>query len=120
MMIRYSNHASRVYRGEHDEDNPYVMVSNKVVRDRRLSLLAKGIMLELLSNSDTWVTVKSELFKRSGVGRVSFGRAWDELKETGYLEIVQKQGGWEYIITESPVAPYNQATNVNVSSTDVL
>ncbi len=72
------------------EDTGFCMIKNSILKDKRLSWKAKGIMSFLLSHSNSWIFYKSELMKHSDKdGRESFTSGIRELKETGYLEIIK-------------------------------
>lgn len=91
-----------------------------IARDKRLGYIAKGIMLELLSNKDDWIIVKSEMFKRSEVGRKHFNDAWELLERYGYIEKMRIRGGWMYNIAENPVFIASPTNDTGVRCTDVI
>jgi hypothetical protein len=89
-------------REPHNSENTYTVISNKLVNDDRLTATAKGIMLMILSNSDNYVLNISYIQKISGVGEVHFQTNINKLKELGYLIKSRIQGGYHWIINESP------------------
>lgn len=119
MSQLYNNINGGILRAERDEDHPYTIISNVVMRDKRLGLLAKGIMAELLSNKDSWVVVKSEIFKKSEVGRCYFNKVWKDLEDYGYIHKTRIQGGWTYTIVENPVMIGVLANDARVTCEDV-
>lgn len=62
-------------------------------QNSELSLQAKGLLLVLMSNKDTWRPYIDELSKRSRNGRDAHRAAFDELKEAGYIRIYRKSFG---------------------------
>lgn len=86
----------RVRRSRLTED--FVQVPNATVRDARLSYMARGILVELLSRPDGWEVTADELWRlaseareASGEGRRSFRSAFAELKEHGYISTRREQ-----------------------------
>lgn len=80
----------RVRRSRLTED--FVQVPNATVRDARLSYMARGVLVELLSRPDGWEVTADELWQLAskarggkGEGRRSFRAAFAELKEFGYI-----------------------------------
>lgn len=120
MSEGFNNANGGILRAERGEMNPYTIVSNIIVRDKRLGYLAKGIMLELLSNNDSWVVVKSELFKKAQVGRKYFNEAWDSLEKYGYIHKDRIRSGWRYTIVENPVMIGLPTYDTGVTCTDVI
>ena len=75
----------------HPESN-YTCVLNAVIRDGRLSRLARSILIELLSNVSGWHVTAEKMWERArqergdrAEGRLSYYRAFNELVEFGYL-----------------------------------
>lgn len=70
----------------------FLQVPNATVRDDRLSHMARGILVELLSRPDGWEITCDEMWQASvtkhgkaSPGRRAFRAAFAELKEHGYL-----------------------------------
>ena len=61
-----------------------------------------AIMVQILSNKNSWSLVKEEIGKRLGFPRNKFNSAWRSLEDQGYIKKTQIQGGWEYTIIEDP------------------
>jgi hypothetical protein len=78
------------------------------IRDKRLSLKARGLHQLILSHPDTWEVNEKELVGQSDKdGRDSFRSAIKELLDAGYLEYAQQReggrfGGGVYNVYESP------------------
>lgn len=68
-------------------------MNNHFLQDKKLSLQAKGLLAEILSNKDDWRIYISELESRSTNGREAHRKAYKELQESGYIRIVKKSDG---------------------------
>ncbi|HEL2457906.1 TPA: transcriptional regulator [Streptococcus suis] len=68
-------------------------MNNAFLQDTRLSLQAKGLLAEILSNKENWCIYISELEKRSTNGRDAHRKAYRELQEAGYIKIVRRSDG---------------------------
>lgn len=73
-----------IQRGRHDKENPYVMISKKMLRDKDLSPKAKGVLCYLLSMCDTWKTHPRQVACAMGVGKDQIYTVLKELLQTGY------------------------------------
>ncbi len=71
----------------------YLQMSNHSAQNDNLSLQAKGLLMVLMSNQDTWRPYIDELSKRSKNGRDAHRSAFEELKEAGYVRIYHKSLG---------------------------
>ncbi len=101
----------------------YTTICNRIFKDRRLSLKAKGLLAMLLSFSDSWnLTIKGlEVILKEG--RTSIRSTINELIKHGYVEReqVRKEGmfvGVNYIVFESP--KLQNLTAVNLISQNSL
>ena len=97
----------------------YTTICNRIFKDRRLSLKAKGLLAMLLSFSDSWnLTIKGlEVILKEG--RTSIRSTMNELIITGYVkrEQIRKDNkfvGVDYIVFESPKS--QNLTSVNLTS----
>ena len=95
------------HRSVKDKNNYYTMISNKLVKDDRLSFIEVGIMTWILSNNDSFILNKGFIQKRSGLGRTVFNRAWKALEDLGYIQsykaMISGQGSvYQYTINETP------------------
>ncbi len=85
----------------------FVVVDNKLARDRKISLKAKGLMLYLLSLPDNWEIRVSVLKNQLKEGRDSINNGIIELVKRGYMRKIsyRKENGQfdvEYHVTEFP------------------
>lgn len=89
--------------------NYFSQVSNNVLRDKKLSLKAKGLyaLIQSYTTIEDFVLYKSMLVKQSDGGQTVFNGAWNELKENGYLLQEKKNtgSGWlyEYELLDTPI-----------------
>jgi hypothetical protein len=81
----------------------YVQVPNRTARDDRLSYMARGILVELLSRPDGWEATADDLWRLAtqargaGESRRAMRAAFAELKNAGYLVSTrEKLGGGRF------------------------
>ena len=90
------------------KDNNFSIVSNDIIRDGRLSLKARGLLIFMLSLPDCWEFSIAGLSKVSGEGKDSIRAGIKELESVGYLARKRKHlangrlGEMEYTLYESP------------------
>lgn len=76
-----------IQRCPHDEENPYLQVSRALIRDNRISLECRGLIIYLLANKDNWKIYVKKLiadFK----GQMGKNKIYDLLNEAidaGYM-----------------------------------
>ena len=87
----------------------FAQVSCVALKDKNLSLRAKGLyaIIQNYVTLEDFTIYKSYLISVSGDGKSSFDRAWDELKEHGYLVQYQMQDAagkiyYEYDLLDEP------------------
>lgn len=94
----------------------YTVMSNVHLRDKRLSLKAKGLMSMLLSFPDDWVYTINGLVSVCKENVTAVKSALNELKEYGYLRVTKlnpnetESGRFEYIydVFEEPQTEVKQ------------
>ncbi len=79
-----------IQRNTHEN---YTQMNNHSAQNTELSLQAKGLLWVLMSNKDTWRPYLEELSQRSKNGRDAHRKAFEELKEAGYIRIYRKGSG---------------------------
>jgi hypothetical protein len=111
-------------------DTGFLIIRNDVVRDKRLSYRARGLLAAMLSHPDNWEFNREWLADQSATEGVSAIRtALKELERFGYLvrrrinlpaEDGRKGGrfGWEYVLYDIPQAAEEQAATIGRSATD--
>ena len=98
-----------VFRVERTRD--YTVMSNYHLRDKQLSLKAKGLLSQMLSLPDNWDYTLAGLSTINRESKDAIRTAIQELEKAGYIQRHQKDdtsgrfGGNEYIIYESPITP---------------
>ena len=97
----------------------YTTICNRIFKDRRLSLKAKGLLAMLLSLSDHWELSIKGLEAILKEGRTSIRSTMNELIKNGYVERQQirennKFIGVDYIVFELPKS--QNLTTVNLTS----
>ena len=96
-----------------EKSKDFSIVSNAVLRDKRLSLRTRGLLVFCLSLSDTWEYSIKGLAAATGESEGKIGNCLKELEATGYLtrtRIRDKKGRMmsvDYTLWESPQAQKN-------------
>lgn len=96
-----------------DKTKDYTVMSNYHLREKKMSLKAKGLLSWMLSNDDEWDYSIAGIVANCKENETSIKTALKELQEFGYLEIIKKKPDkeistihYEYIVHEQPT--YNQ------------
>lgn len=73
-------------------ESQFAIIPNSTLRDPKLSYMARGVLAEILSRPDDWVTTADAMWRRAksdrgtaGEGRKAIRDAFDELIRAGYL-----------------------------------
>ncbi len=77
--------------------NNYTCVSNRMLRDERLSLEAKGFMAVVLSLPDDWEFSVRGMVALCGVSTKAMYRVLAELQKCGYLKLVQEKSNNRFL-----------------------
>ena len=87
----------RIHRSRPESE--FARIPNAVLQDERLSYQARGILADILSRPDTWVTTAAIIWARArrqrnkpGEGRGGIYAAFAELEAAGYLRRVKTRG----------------------------
>ena len=99
-----------------EKQKNYTVMSNYHLQDRNLSYKAKGLLSFMLSLPEDWDYSMKGLVAVSKENIKAIRTILNELKENGYLEIVQTRGEkgyykYEYIIREIPIVVEKQKDN---------
>lgn len=92
------------------KDTNYTVITNAILRDTRLSLKAKGLLVTILGLPPTWDFTIKGICKVLKEGRDAITSAIDELIECGYCSRTNERGdsgqflGYDYTFYESPIA----------------
>jgi hypothetical protein len=71
------------------KDRGFIIVSNDVAQDPRLSMRALGLLVRLLSRPDHWETNSEKLAHEFDVGREQMQGVLRELSSFGYMKLVK-------------------------------
>lgn len=86
----------------------YTIINNTGLKDKSLSLKAKGLLAYMLSLPDDWIFYETELIKHSKDGRDSIRGGLKELEDKGYLvrerarDDLGKLKGTDWLLYETP------------------
>lgn len=88
-----SEHKKNIIRSQHNRENPYTLISNKVLRDTSIRHSDRGILCQLLSWSDAHRLCIEALVKRSIEGRDAIRSCIDRLIKSGYITMKRIKNG---------------------------
>jgi hypothetical protein len=89
-------------RESYNEEHPFTIISNHLVKDQRLNASEKGLMLMILSNCNDYILNSTYLQKESGLGKTTFNKSIKTLQKVGYLlKKPLQNGGYKWIVMES-------------------
>ena len=77
-----------IHRSRHAQE--YVVVPNGVARDKRLSFLARGLLVMLLSLPPDWHVTTDMLAEDNPDSRTGIRAAMRELREAGYVQLLSE------------------------------
>ena len=77
-----------IHRADHSDN--YMVISNRIARDERLSFEARGFLVFMLSMSDDWNFSIKGLVNQTGMKRSVILRMVKELRDCGYILIKQE------------------------------
>ena len=67
----------------------YAAIPNAAMRDKSVSIEARGFLALLMTYADDWQFNRAHLMEMSGIGRDKFQRLMGELREAGYVALEQ-------------------------------
>ncbi len=71
---------------KHRKPNTFLQIDRAIINDFRLSWKAKGLLMYLLDQSDSWQFYQTEICRHGPDGRSSVASGLKELEEAGYLK----------------------------------
>jgi hypothetical protein len=80
-------------------DTGFELIPRETLQDKRISLQALGLLVNICSYSEEWELYKSELYKRFTKNKeTSVRNAWNELMDAGYVMEKRERNGkkWDY------------------------
>jgi hypothetical protein len=106
-----------------NRDSHFTIIPDETLRDSRLSWQARGLLAEILSRPDDWITSADRLWAdarreryKPGEGRDKIRAAFAELDSAGYLSRERKRGPAGRIVTELHI--YDISASRTGDSTD--
>lgn len=87
-----SESKATIQRGKHNKENPYVIISKKILWDKCLSPKAKGVLCFLLSLPENWQAHPSHLAECLAVSKDQIYTVLKELIKTGYATRTRLKG----------------------------
>lgn len=90
------------------ENGGFTQVDNRYVRDKNLSLSAKGLLTYMLSQTDDWYFSAQRLEKETNTKRSKLETILNELEEKGYLKRERlrdkgKLGKMKFVVYEESI-----------------
>lgn len=76
-----------IIRSKHDKRNPYLTISMKILRDRRLTPEERDCLIMMLSNTDSWEFSYKGLAAQLGLKRETVKLRVQSLIEKGYVSV---------------------------------
>jgi len=110
-------------KGLHSFDDHFTQIPNAWVRDARLSLKARGLLVQLMSHRVGWSVSIRTLAKTNGCGLRTIRSAIDELIQFGYLARSEEQGRDEegnftdYTYTTQDPPEYGEVARLRFATT---
>jgi DNA-binding MarR family transcriptional regulator len=109
-MTTFSQDENFIERCPHDEDNPYTLILNALIRNESLSPDCRWLLIYLLSNKKDWKISIGQIVKHlknhKGYARGSIYKLVNEAIEAGYIKREQcnngKYGKVKYFLSEKP------------------
>ncbi len=92
----------------HRPDRKYAAIPNDAMRNKDLSMDARGLLALMMTYSDDWQFHRDYLMEITGFGRDRFQKAMRELSAAGYVELVPirddggHMAGTTWIIRDDP------------------
>lgn len=98
----------------------YTKMSNYHLKDKNLSLKAKGLLSVILSLPNNWKFSNEGLCSLCKEGKMAVDNAIKELKDNGYLKLIRKQNSrgkfyYDYEVYENP---HSQHSHLDLPFTD--
>lgn len=85
-----------IKKAKHTEN--FTIVGNGLIRDSRMSIEARGILIYLISLPTDWVIRKTDLQKKLNISRRAVDSCFEEIKKAGYMveaDLVKKDGRFD-------------------------
>lgn len=120
MENKYSN-KTKYNRAMHNKENPYCLISKQLINDNRLNIIEIGIMIQILSNDDTYIFNSTNFKKKLGIGDDKFNKSIKNLIKYGYIVKNKIQGGIQWTFNENTSSENTPcAFSKNTSSENII
>lgn len=113
-----------IQRGSHSKN--FTSLGNELLQTRRISLAAKGLLVELLSRPTDWKVCVKQLTQPGVLGGKKVRRLLRELIDAGYVKDKERRGGGSepfyytpYIVREQPYLENPEPGTRRVDSGDI-
>lgn len=109
-----------------DHKSAFVTISNAAILDANMSLAARGLLVYMLAQSDTWQFSINALAKSQGISRGTVIKLVKELETAGHIEIKQSKNARgrfessEWTIYEKHRSPKNRTTEICTAENTVV
>lgn len=108
-----------IFRSTHREH--FTMLPNALLRDRTISLRARGLLAMALSNAVDWVVTKAWVEEQVPEGREAIRTAFRELESAGYAVMTEQRDllgkivsrTWTFYDTPVPVSDRSNSTETH-------
>jgi len=105
----------------------YTVLANRLVKDKKLSWQARGLLVYLLSKPDNWTVTKMDLTNQSPVGGDAVATILKELETACYIKREKfrnelGQWDWRTFVYDEPYTiplPTTHGSGGNIVSTDI-
>lgn len=108
----------KIFRAQHDRQNPYTLITNKMLRDTTIKHSDRGLLCQLLSWSDYHNLCIQAVVKKSVEGRDAIRGMIDRLITAGYIRMVQSKASNGQFDTVT-YQIFEQSTGVVVADLDL-
>lgn len=78
-----------IHRADHQEQ--FVLVTNAALRDKSISLAARGLLAYMLTFADEWSFNFEAITEQTGASRYEVRQTINELKDAGYIQTRQEK-----------------------------
>jgi hypothetical protein len=107
-----------IHRVPHNTENPYLCVNQETVLDARLSLAARGLLMVLLSNKDSWHIEPYYLAQTLHINVATVRKLLKELSTYHYIKLREKINGAHGQITWTDYQVYERPYEDDSTSED--
>lgn len=100
------NFEETIQRCSHDKENPYVMISRELIKNKNISLQCRMFIIYLLSFDKSWIFSIPFIMKEQDLTRYAIDQLIHEARTAGYLKRIDFTKNnlkcYRYLISETP------------------